>query len=85
MMVFSNGSQGSWHYSIFKDVPLKKDSIAERSAGLKRFEGPYLSWLEHLLCKQDVKGSNPLGSTKYAFEVDLEESGKTLRAYSSVG
>lgn len=41
--------------------------------------------LEHLLCKQDVKGSNPLGSTKYAFEVDLEESGKTLRAYSSVG
>lgn len=40
----------------------KKDSIAERSAGLKRFGGALAQLTSTVSVKQDVKGSNPLGS-----------------------
>ena len=35
-------------------------------------KGDYLSWLEHLLCKQGVNGSNPLFST-YGKSPEREE------------
>ncbi len=38
-------------------------SAVQVCLGLRKFEGDQLSWLEHLLCKQGVNGSNPLFST----------------------
>ena len=60
-------------------------SIFEDREILKHAQGGVAQLGEHLPCKQGVRGSNPLISTKWRERMREEHTGNNLRAHSSAG